>query len=69
MSKMRLGVRLWRERGIKGVRVPLWGRGGSPSPCHSEAPRGIWGGASCPLPFHWGWGRRLAEASDTNPLT
>ena len=24
MSKMRLGVRLWRERGTKGVRVPRW---------------------------------------------
>ena len=30
MSKMRLGVRLWRERGTKGVRVPLWGWGQCP---------------------------------------
>ena len=38
---------------------------------NSDAPREIWGGASCPLPlsFHSGRGRRLAEASDINPLT
>ena len=30
MSQMRLGVRLWRERGTKGVRVPLWGWGQCP---------------------------------------
>ena len=35
-------MRLWRERGIKGVRVPRWG---------------------------WGWGSRLASASDICLLT
>ena len=30
MSQMRLGVRPWRERGTKGVRVPLWGWGQRP---------------------------------------
>ena len=32
MPKMRLGVRLWRERGTKGKKVPRWGRGVVPHP-------------------------------------
>ena len=59
-----------RERGIKGVRVPLWGWGGSPFSRVIPMPREESGvGRPVPIPFHWGWGRRLASASDTNPLT
>ena len=54
----------------KGGEGSPWGWGGSPFSRVIPMPREESGvGRPVPIPFHWGWGRRLASASDTNPLT